>query len=343
MTQCQLEELQRRLTEADAEIEALRNGQVDAIVGDRGVSLLRDRAYEEKYRQAAGDLATANAELDAARRAALNLMNDAIAAREEAECTAMALRASQARLRDLNRDLERRVEQRTAELRLLASRVASAQEAERQRIAAGLHDSVCQLLAACQLKLAQVENCTDAAVRSELLQAADAMLVSANEEARCLTFELSSATLFDGGLLDSVRDLCSYMTKQYQITFDLTSSDPEISIPPHPRAALYHCIRELMHNVVKHAGVDHAMVRIEQRGGEHGPRVLVSIRDYGKGFDPEHLDRPLTWQGGFGLRQVRERMRDIGGTLRIESVPGDGTKAVLEVELNRTECGEECS
>ena len=247
---------------------------------------------------------------------------------------------AQEALQEINRDLERRVEERTAELRVLASRLADAQEEERQRIAEGLHDEVCQLLAACQLKLAEARDSKDIEKRNRLVDVADGILNEASDEVRGLTFELSAAALFDGGFAAAARDLCAYMTESHDVRFEVNCAREDSGLPDRLRPILYHCLRELLHNVVRHAGVDHATVWIEETGVEDERRpdsrlIRVTVRDYGKGFNARDLNRPITRTGGFGLRHLRERMRDIGGRLLIESVPGDGTKAVLEVGIGQ--------
>ena len=246
-------------------------------------------------------------------------------------------------LQQLNEDLERRVDERTAELRVLASRLADAQEEERQRIAEGLHDEVCQLLAACQLKLAEARDSKDIEKRNRLVDAADRILNEASDEVRGLTFELSAASLFDGGFAAAARDLCAYMTESHGVKFEVNCANEDLGIPERLRPTLYHSLRELLHNVVRHAGVDHATVWIEEtvptvdEPETRQPTPRPSHPRYRsrlwKGFNPRDLSRPITRKGGFGLRHLRERMRDVGGELLIESVPGDGTKAVLEVPV----------
>lgn len=94
-----VKELQRRLREAEAQIEALRNGQVDAVVGEAGVSMLRALEYEEKYRQLFSHMKETEKKLRDSRAAALNITEDAVRARRQAEKAAIALRESEETLR----------------------------------------------------------------------------------------------------------------------------------------------------------------------------------------------------------------------------------------------------
>jgi len=237
----------------------------------------------------------------------------------------------EAEVAGLNRELERRVEERTRGLRMLSARLADAQEDERRRIAAGLHDEVCQLVAAAQIKLAQARDCPDGEERKQLLDDADRVLDEAGDEIRGLTFELSSTALFQAGFAAAARELCAHMSQRHGVAFTCECADDNTVVPESLRSSLYHCLRELLYNVVKHAGVETATVTIET--ADAARRLRITVRDYGKGFDPSDLDRPLTRKGGFGLHHLRKRMNDIGGELTIASVPGDGTKAVLLAPL----------
>jgi PAS domain S-box-containing protein len=246
-------------------------------------------------------------------------------------------------------------------LGMLASRLGEAQEEERQRIAAGLHDEVAQLLAACQIKLAEARNCDDPSERDRLLEAANGLLDEASDEIRGLTFELRSPALFESGLVAAIRELCGHVTKRYGLEIEMNGAAEALAVPQRLRPALYHCLRELLHNVVKHAKVEKATVQISSlRGGEDvplardrigGDRLVpaveggrsgpvsadalleITVHDDGRGFDTAALERPLTRKGGFGLRHLRERIQEIGGRIKIESTPGSGTTAVMVVPL----------
>lgn len=236
----------------------------------------------------------------------------------------------------LNRELERRVEKRTEELTMLRARLAEAQEAERHRIAVGLHESVCQLIAAGRIKLVMARESADREELNDLLDAVDRILVNAGQEVRDLTFELSSPALSSCGFAAAVQDLCAQMTERYGVRFDLCGAEDGVVVPEPLRPALYSSLRELLFNVAKHAGTDRASVTLEMLPGRAGrSRIQMRVRDYGAGFDSGVLEQRTTRNGGFGLRHLRERMKDLGGTLRLTSTPGQGVEAVIELELER--------
>jgi hypothetical protein len=95
------------------------------------------------------------------------------------------------------------------------------------------------------------------------------------------------------------------------------------------KTLLLQAVRELLFNVVKHAGVDEA--RVELSAGD--TRVKITVSDAGRGFDENRTELLPADDGGFGIFSIRERMDLLGGSLKIESLPGKGTRAVLEAPL----------
>jgi signal transduction histidine kinase len=95
------------------------------------------------------------------------------------------------------------------------------------------------------------------------------------------------------------------------------------------RTTLFQAIRELLTNVVKHAGAHSARVTL---GGGEG-RVVVSVEDDGRGIEQTELDRGISPHDGFGLFNIRERLTYVGGCLSAVSAPGQGTTIRLEVPL----------
>jgi signal transduction histidine kinase len=94
----------------------------------------------------------------------------------------------------------------------------------------------------------------------------------------------------------------------------------------------FQAVRELLINVVKHAGVKEAHVYETQRENV----VVIHVEDQGKGFVPEELDLPRSHGGGFGLFSIRERLSLLGGSLTINSSPGKGTSAQVVIPVSVT-------
>ena len=103
------------------------------------------------------------------------------------------------------------------------------------------------------------------------------------------------------------------------------SSGAQESLPAAYQLPLFRIIQEGLNNIGQHARASSVVVRltVDARGG-----VAASVCDDGRGFDPQQL-APVDREGHFGLRQMRERILDLGGTLDIRSAPGQGTELVI--------------
>ena len=109
-----------------------------------------------------------------------------------------------------------------------------------------------------------------------------------------------------------------------------TPRDSRFENPPF-KIFIFRAVQELLFNVVKHSGVKAA--RIALSNSERG--IIICVSDHGKGFDPENLKGAKT-SSGLGLLSLRERIRHIGGTLSIESAPGQGCRFSLTFPVSTT-------
>ena len=231
-------------------------------------------------------------------------------------------------LRWLNETLEVRVRERTDQVRELASTLAMAEQDERRRIAQILHDDLQQLLFGIQLKMTFVRQGAEATGAAALVEHAAesedyldrAILVS-----RQLTVDLSPPVLAGEGLTQTLEWLTTQMQEVHNLAVDLRAEHPFVIEQEGMRVLLFQIVRELLFNVVKHADTDRATVTIDEADGG----LIIIVADEGAGFDPAAL-KPKT-EGGFGLFSVRERLRLFGGTLEIESAPGEGTRMIATI------------
>jgi len=217
--------------------------------------------------------------------------------------------------------LRRRAEQaksRERELRLLyeqAQELAALQE--RQRLARELHDSVSQALYGISLGAhtagEALESDPEQAMAS--IEYVIALAEAGLAEMRALIFELRPESLEIEGLVAALTRQVAVLRTRYKLTVDATL-DNEPDLPLEVKHALYRIAQEALHNIVKHARASTVALRLAQQGNE----IILQVRDNGKGFDPA---RPFP--GHFGVRSIEERVAKMGGTLTIESVPGQGT------------------
>jgi signal transduction histidine kinase len=220
--------------------------------------------------------------------------------------------------------LERRVEERTRQLRTLSFELARAEENERQAIARDLHDDLGQLLLVAKLKLGKLHD-GDRHDRAAAIRELEELVDRASRSMQSLAFQLSPAVLHELGLIPALEWLAEEMNKDYGLFVELADDGASKPLSQDARSILFRAIRELLINIARHSGVTAAEV-VARRSGES---LLVVIRDRGAGFDPDKIDA----QGAFGLTNVRERISFIGGSVRIASAPGSGAEVTLAVPL----------
>lgn len=234
-------------------------------------------------------------------------------------------------LRLLNEDLERRVAERTAvaerhaeQLRCLAAELTLAEQRERRRLAMVLHDGLQQTLVAAKFNLAFISRGDDPA---ECAARVSELIDEAIETSRSLTSELSPPMLHSGGLLPSLKWLARWFHDRHGLSVELDVPDSIAPTPQEVLVLLFESIRELLFNVVKHAGVVNARVSVAQNDGE----IRVSIEDAGAGFDVSSLRLEGGSTGGFGLFSIHERLGFLGGEMEISSAPGKGSRFELRI------------
>jgi len=249
------------------------------------------------------------------------------------------LRRSEERHRRLADELELRVqeqtadlrnallslEERTAQLRSLATQLTQAEERERRRLAQAMHDHLQQLLVAAKLHTLRLNRTASAEVIQQVASQLDQILSESIEATRSLTFELSPPVLYDRTLGLALEWLGGWMESKHGLTVKLSAepdTDPERQ---DVRVLLFQATRELLFNVVKHARVNNAHVQISHLKGQ----IQIIVSDTGVGFDPAEARAGETSANGFGLFSIRERLDLVGGKMEVHSSPGCGSRFTL--------------
>ena len=204
---------------------------------------------------------------------------------------------------------------------------AEAIDAERRRIAHEIHDGVAQNLAGLRFKSALWSHLADAAPPGmrAALDELQAVLIAAIADLRRAIFALRPVDLEALGFFPALTQLVGDFGDQNQLVAQLDLSGPQDALPALYELPLFRIIQEGLNNIGQHAHASSVLVRlaVDAAGG-----VAVSVRDNGRGFDPGQLG-PADHAGHFGLRQMRERILDLGGTLDIRSAIGQGTELLI--------------
>jgi PAS domain S-box-containing protein len=262
-------------------------------------------------------------------------------------------RRAEEALREAYGELERRVEERTAELaranetlkaeaaeRLraeqarhdLLGRLVTAQEEERRSISRELHDQMGQQLAALMmgLKTMGFESYGRRASLDTLRQL-EAMADELSREVHTLAWGLRPPALDDLGLETALYNYVEEWAERARVPVDFHSAGFEGGrLPLTHETAIYRIAQEALTNVAKHSGADRVSFILERRG-DH---VFAVIEDNGGGFDVEAAMLPAGRGRKLGLLGMRERAALLGGTLNVESEPGAGTTLFVRIPFD---------
>jgi PAS domain S-box-containing protein len=236
-------------------------------------------------------------------------------------------------IRDItNRKLnEEKLREYQESLRQLANELNTTEERERKRFAADLHDHIGQSLVLAKLELGRLGELTnpfDGNVRS-VIERLDDTIDQAIHETRSLTQDLSPQVLYTFGFDAGLQWLAENMQDRYDLICHIEGGKQPSPLSGDAAVVAFQTVRELLINVVKHAGVKEAHVYVTQ--GENA--AVIHVEDEGKGFVPEELALPRSHGGGFGLFSIRERLAVLGGSLAIHSSPGKGTSAQVVIPV----------
>ena len=221
--------------------------------------------------------------------------------------------------------VEGELEASYGQIRSLAGRLMSEQDAERARIARDLHDDASQELAALSIGLGMVRRqlAEDPASAEAALKDLQDRAVDVGEQIRRFSHELHPGVLQRAGLIAALKSQCAEFSEQHGLAVDLRTDVERDDISPTIAVCLYRVAQEAFHNIAKHA----AARRVDVALNRTDSGVALAVIDDGRGFDPESLER----QNGLGLVSLDERVRLLGGTLTVDSHPDRGTTVRVQL------------
>jgi len=256
-------------------------------------------------------------------------------------------RRQNAALLKAQEELEMRVQERTEELavlnrnlRELSARLMQLQDDERRRIARELHDSVGQTLAALAMNLSLVKSDLERLTRvTNALTDSENLVRDMSTEVRTISHLLHPPLLDEAGLASALRWYLDGFAQRSKITVDLDLPEDFGRLPRELETAIFRIVQESLTNIHRHSESPVARIRLRQRKNE----VLVQVEDKGRGIPLEKQELMATsGTPGVGIRGMRERLRQLGGSLEIES-SSDGTLVTGKLPTNEIAGADEVS
>jgi signal transduction histidine kinase len=222
--------------------------------------------------------------------------------------------------------LVRRLRARERERERLLLHAMEASNAERRRIAGDLHDGVVQDMTGTALALSAAASRGDPPSPDELRRALHDGAIRTRQSLRrlrSLLVNIYPPNLHSEGLEAALGDLVTALpAKGVETHVDVHDAQP---MPRHVEQLVFRTAQEALRNVAEHAGASEVSLKLETPDG----LAVLTVEDDGRGFDPGAAQGPRA--GHFGMSLLADRATDLGGTLSVESRPGEGTKLKLEV------------
>jgi signal transduction histidine kinase len=253
-----------------------------------------------------------------------------VRASDEIGVLAESFNALAARLRELHQSLEERVRQRTAELRReqeTLKHLLHSSDRERQLTAYEIHDGLAQELAGAAMQLDTYTRLKDQDPQ-QATQAFEAGVSAVRQglaEARRLISGLRPPVLDELGAAAAIAHLVhESQAVEGAPEITLRSEVQFARLAPVVENAIYRIVQEGLANALKHSGSKKVRIELVQRGD----RLEIRIEDWGSGFTWDRVT-----EGSYGLKGIQERARLLGGTAKIDTAPGEGTRITVDLPI----------
>lgn len=231
-------------------------------------------------------------------------------------------------LLDARNHLEKRVAERTEQLRDLSVQATFLEARERQAIARDLHDDIGQILHVAKLKLDTLAKTLEDNASPQIAELNE-LISDASRRVRSLTSQISPPILHELGLAPALNWLCNDMKGNYGLDIDVRIEDVPMNLSEVQSTILFRAARELLINVAKHADADNVTLNISCCNNQ----LHLIVEDDGNGINtqkPSGTDNDT----GFGLASINERITFLGGSMILESPEQGGFRAILTLPVS---------
>lgn len=225
--------------------------------------------------------------------------------------------------------LEKRVSERTRQVRKLALQITEIEQQERQRISQLLHDDLQQVLFSIRLNLNLIQKeFTEGMSKDaeERISEVTEMSVRAIDKTRQLSHDLNPPIMKS----EKISQILEWIAKRHEEMYNLRTTveiETEFLVKDdNIRNVLLKIVRELLFNIVKHADTDNALIKLIKSKDN---KMIIRVIDEGGGFDVERIDP----EEGFGLFSILERINLLGGSFETDVVPDKGCRMAVKLPI----------
>ena len=248
-------------------------------------------------------------------------------------------RELQIALANLQAEIKVRAEAEEARRRISA-RMLNIQDEERRRIARELHDSIGQTLAALKMTVSSLSNAAPSSVQSSPAISkrwgeVNSLIDEAIRETRTVSHLLHPPMLDELGFAAAASWYVAGFARRSGIEVKLEFPEEPPRFADSMDLALFRVLQESLTNILRHSGSTKAEIHLELSGQE----LVLSIKDFGKGISQDQVEKFMTagTHVGVGLSGMRERVRDLGGKLELQSLgPGTTVRVTLPIVARTT-------
>lgn len=199
------------------------------------------------------------------------------------------------------------------------------QEETFRNISQEMHDNIGQSLIFAKLTLSTLDVANQETARQKLLDTKE-QLAKTIQDVRDLAKTLDPNFLTQLGLSGSINQQLHFMQRTGEFSTNLYINGDEKKYPPQKELVVFRIVQELLNNIVKHAEAQQVNITMQYNSNS----LSLTVQDDGKGFDTE---KAKTAHSGLGLANMHNRMGMVGGNFTINSTPGSGTTAVIQLPV----------
>jgi two-component system sensor histidine kinase UhpB len=216
-----------------------------------------------------------------------------------------------------------RLEKRTRQLKAISENAIRAQEDERIRIARTLHDDTAQTISMLIINLDRIEKMIPLNEPELLRRVEESHKVATLllDNLRKVIWDLRPSILDDLGLVPAIRWFAQTNLKESNVRVEVGSSNEMMRLPPHIETQLFRILQEAVSNILRHANASKVTINLRPEDGN----MALEVKDNGCGFDVKKTAGEAVTRKQLGLLGIQERVSLVNGTLKVESVPGQGT------------------